>query len=361
MSVRRVYIVLLLIVVTGIGWIQSNQWLAATHPVKLVVPKGWPAPVYDFKDNPLTKEGIALGKALFYDPILSKDGTISCGSCHQSFGGFATYDHPLSHGINNGFSNRNAPGIINMAWQKNFMWDGGIHHLDLQPLAPITAENEMGETITGVLEKLNNNPTYQKKFLAAFGVRNISTAELGKALSQFVLTLVSYNSKYDRVMRGEADFILPEKLGYEIFTKKCVTCHPPPFFTDFSFRNTGLPLDAFLQDKGRMRITGDEADSLAFRVPSLRNVALSFPYAHDGRMATLQNVFEHYRSKEPRPAGTDPLLQKGIPLSNYEIGQLTAFLQTLTDSTLINNPAFLPEEQNRRQKQERDVHGNKGD
>jgi cytochrome c peroxidase len=192
-------------------------------------------------------------------------------------------------------------------------------------------------------------------------VQTIVTADLGKALSQFVLTLVSYNSKYDRVMRGETKFILPEQLGYEIFTKKCVSCHPPPFFTDFSFRNAGLPLDDMLQDRGRMQITGNAADSLAFRVPSLRNVALSFPYGHDGRFATLQNVFEQYRSTQPRSAGTDPLLQKGIPLSNYEIGQLTAFLQTLTDSTLINNPAFLPEEQNRRQKQERDIHRNKGD
>lgn len=358
---QRKNIILLIILTTSLAWVQTNRWLASTHPVQPIIPKGWPSPVYDFKSNPLTKEGIALGKALFYDPILSKDGTISCGSCHQSFSGFATYDHPLSHGIDNGFTQRNAPGIVNMAWQKNFNQDGGILHLDLQPLAPITAENEMGETITGVIEKLNKNETYRKKFREAFGIQTIATADLGRALSQFVLTLVSYNSKYDRVMRGETQFILPEQLGYEIFQQKCMTCHPPPFFTDFSFRNAGLSRDEDLQDNGRMHITGDRKDSLAFRVPSLRNVALSFPYGHDGRFATLQNVFEHYRQPRPRPAGTDPLLQKGIPLSNYEIGQLTAFLQTLTDSSIIYNPAFLPDEQNRRQKPERDVHRNKGD
>lgn len=358
---KRMNLVLLSVIITCIAWVKTGEWWAATHPVKLIVPKGWPVPAYDFKANPLTREGIALGKTLFYDPILSKDGTISCGSCHQSFAGFATYDHPLSHGIDNGFTQRNAPGIVNLAWQKNFNLDGGIAHLDLQPLAPITAENEMGETITGVLEKLNRNETYRKKFREALGVNRIETADLGKVLSQFVLTLVSYNSKYDRVMRGETQFILPERLGYEIFQQKCITCHPPPFFTDFSFRNAGLSRDEALQDNGRMRITADRKDSLAFRVPSLRNVALSFPYGHDGRFATLHNVFDHYRSAQARPAGTDPLLLNGIALSNYEIGQLTAFLHTLTDSSILYNPAFLPEEQSHRQKPQKDIHRNKGD
>jgi cytochrome c peroxidase len=361
MKQYRLYITLLFIVLSGIAWVQADNWWGPVHPVKFNTPKGWPAPAYDFAANPLTKEGIALGKQLFYDGILSKDGMVSCGTCHQSFGGFATYDHSLSHGIDNRFSTRNAPGIVNMAWQKNFMWDGGILHLDLQPLAPITAENEMGETLDSVLHKLNSHADYRKKFQQAFRVQKITTLELGKAISQFVLTLVSNNSKYDRVMRGEDTFILPEQLGYEMFQQKCITCHPPPFFTDFSFRNAGLAEDEVLQDKGRMRITGKTTDSLKFKVPSLRNVGISFPYGHDGRWATLRNVFEHYRSKQPRPMGTDSLLKNGIPLSNYEIGQLTAFLYTLTDSTLIANPAFLPEELNRLQKQERDIHQNKRD
>jgi len=355
----RQYIILIGIVLSGIAWVHADNWWEPVHPVQFTVPKGWPAPVYDFSSNPLTKEGINLGKQLFYDGILSKDGMVSCGTCHQPFAGFATYDHSVSHGIDNRFTTRNAPGIVNMAWQKNFMWDGGILHLDLQPLAPITAENEMGETLDSVLYKLNKHPEYRKKFQQAFGVKQITTLELGKAISQFVLSLVSYNSKYDRVMRGEDQFILPEKLGYEIFQQKCVSCHPPPFFTDFSFRNAGIPEDEVLHDKGRMRITGKSADSLKFKVPSLRNVAISFPYGHDGRWATLRNVFEQYRSKQPRNAGTDSLLKNGIMLSNYEIGQLTAFLYTLTDSTISNNPAFLPEELNRLQKQTRDIHQNK--
>lgn len=354
----RPYIFILCIILSCIAWVQADKWWGPVHPVKLTVPKGWPAPVYDFSLNPLTKEGIDLGKQLFYDGILSKDGMVSCGTCHQPFAGFATYDHSVSHGIDNQFTTRNALGIVNMAWQKNFMWDGGILHLDLQPLAPITAENEMGENLDSVLYKLNKHPEYRKKFLQVFGVKKISTLELGKAISQFVVSIVSYNSKYDRVMRGEDQFILPEKLGYEIFQQKCVSCHPPPFFTDFSFRNAGIPEDDVIHDKGRMRITGNSTDSLKFKVPSLRNVAISFPYGHDGRWATLRNVFDQYRSKQPRPMGTDSLLKNSIPLSNYEIGQLTAFLYTLTDSTIINNPAFLPEELNRLQKQTRDIHQN---
>lgn len=355
----RQHIIMIGIVLSGIAWVHADNWWVPVHPVQFTVPKGWPAPAYDFSSNPLTKEGINLGKQLFYDGILSKNGMVSCGTCHQPFAGFATYDHSVSHGIDNRFTTRNAPGIVNMAWQKNFMWDGGIVHLDLQPLAPITAENEMGETLDSVLYKLNKHPEYRKKFQQVFGVKQITTLELGKAISQFVLSLVSYNSKYDRVMRGEDQFILPEKLGYEIFQQKCVSCHPPPFFTDFSFRNAGIPEDEVLHDKGRMRITGKSADSLKFKVPSLRNVAISFPYGHDGRWATLRNVFEQYRSKQPRSAGTDSLLKNGILLSNYEIGQLTAFLYTLTDSTISNNPAFLPEELNRLQKQTRDIHQNK--
>jgi cytochrome c peroxidase len=154
--------------------------------------------------------------------------------------------------------------------------------------------------------------------------------QITKALSQFQLSLVSSNSKYDKVMRGEASFILPEKLGYEIFEKKCVSCHTPPLFTNYSYQNTALTIDPILKDNGRARFTGNSADSLKFKVPSLRNVALTFPYGHDGRYYSILDVLTHYR------------VSGQIPLSNYEIGQLTAFLNTLTDSSVLTNPAFLP-------------------
>jgi cytochrome c peroxidase len=332
--------ILLLIIVIGAGWISADNSYFRPTPVKFKVPKGWPQPVYDFSKNPLTEEAILLGRKLFYDGRLSKDGNFSCGSCHQQFGAFNTYDHNLSHGFNNSLTTRNAPGLFNLAWQKEFMWDGGINHLDLQPLAPITAENEMAESIEAVISRLRTDKEYRKLFKAAFGDETINYQRLAKAMSQFMLQLVSSNSKYDKVMRGEASFILPEQLGYEIFQKKCTGCHTEPLFTDQSYRNTGITIDPITKDLGRMKITGDKNDSLKFRVPSLRNVAMTFPYGHDGRFFSLISVFDHYRKSMVVSPATDSLLQKRLALSNFEIGQLTAFLYTLTDSAFLRDPRF---------------------
>lgn len=325
-----------------ISWITIDNRYFTPKPIRFNIPKGWPQPVYDFSKNPLTEEGVALGKELFYDGQLSKGNEFSCGSCHQQFGAFNTYDHNLSHGVDNALTTRNAPGLFNLAWQKEFMWDGGINHLDLQPLAPITAENEMGESIEAVISKLRADKKYPKMFKAAFGDETINYLRIGKALSQFMLTLVSSNSKYDRVMRGEDTFILPEKLGYEIFKRKCTGCHTEPLFTDNSYRNIGASADQYINDLGRMKITGDKNDSLKFRVPSLRNVALTFPYGHDGRFFSLMNVFEHYRKNMVADEYTDPALRNRLPLSNFEIGQITAFLYTLTDSSFVKDPRFAP-------------------
>ena len=337
----RIMIIIAIVVffLSGIAWINIGN---KPTPMAFVIPAGWPQPYYDFKKNPLTKEGFELGRKLFYDERLSKDSTISCASCHQQFGGFATYDHNLSHGYNNTLTTRNAPALQNLAWQKEFMWDGGIVHLDLQPLAPLTAANEMDETLGNVIKKISRDTSYKRMFKAAFGPVPINTQKMTMALSQFVLMLVSSNSKYDKVMRGEAEFILPEKLGYEIFNQKCSSCHKAPFFSDFSYRNTGLKLDSTLNDYGRMKITNDSKDSLKFKVPSLRNVAITAPYGHDGRFFSLQNVYENYRNKMVITDNTDSLLKHKIPLSNYETGQLTAFLRTLTDTSFLKNPQFAP-------------------
>jgi len=340
MQIKRTILFIVLLVVLCAGFISKDQTQWNNKKVHFVVPKGWPKPVYDFNKNPLTEAGIALGKQLFYEGQLSKDGTISCGSCHQQFGAFNSYDHPLSHGLENALTTRNAPALFNLAWQKEFMWDGGINHLDLQPLAPITAHNEMGESIENVLNKLKKTKQYPKLFKAAFGDETINTQRLGKALSQFLLTMVSSNSKYDQVMRGEDSFNLPEKLGHAIFKTKCAQCHTEPLFTDYSYRNNGMPLEPYLKDLGRMTITNDPSDSLKFRVPSLRNISVSFPYGHDGRFFSLMNVFEHYRINMQIGPTTDPLLKNKLPLSNYEIGQLRAFLQTLTDSVFLKDPRF---------------------
>jgi cytochrome c peroxidase len=330
----------LLLLAAGLSWISGPK---PPTPLKFTVPKNWPQPHYDFTKNPLTQEGFLLGRKLFYDLRLSVDSTVSCASCHQQFAAFSTFEHNLSHGVNNSLTTRNAPALQNLAWQKEYRWDGGINHLDLQPLMPITATNEMGETLAGMLHKLQQDAEYKKMFTAAFGSSLINTQRIMKALSQYMLLLVSCNSKYDKVMRGEASFILPEQLGYEIFKQKCSSCHTEPLFTDLSYRNTGMPLDNTLNDYGRMTITGNKKDSLKFKVPSLRNVAVTYPYGHDGRFFSLLNVFEHYRKNMVVCETTDSLLLHKLALSNYEIGQLTAFLNTLTDTAFLKNPLFAPD------------------
>jgi len=315
----------------------DSTTVKAVTPVSFTQPAGWPNAVYNFAENPLTEEGIALGKKLFYDGRLSKDGQFPCASCHQQDAAFGTFAHDLSHGFNNSHTLRNAPPLQNLAWYSEFHHDGGITHLDLQPLAPITNPVEMAETIDNVLNKLRADAVYRSMFTAAFGSDDINTKRMTQALSQFMLTMVSANSKYDKVMRGEATFNLPESLGYDIFKQKCASCHKEPLFTDLSYRNTGLSVDAVLQDKGRMRITQNPADSLKFRVPSLRNIMVSSYYGHDGRFFDVYQVLEHYNSGVINGPTTDPLVKNKIPLSNFEKGQLVAFFTALTDSAFLKN------------------------
>ena len=177
-------------------------------------------------------------------------------------------------------------------------------------------------------------------FRKAFGDTVINTQRMTKAMSQFMLTMVSCNSKYDKVKRKEASFTLPEQLGYDIFKSKCASCHAEPLFTDYRFRNNGLPIDPVLKDIGRMKITGNKNDSLKFKVPSLRNIAVTYPYMHDGRYNSLYDVLEHYNSKIINGPTTDTLLKNKIRLSNFEKGQLIAFLNTLTDSAFLKDKRF---------------------
>jgi cytochrome c peroxidase len=316
-----------------------------THKVKLlpfIVPINWQSPKYNFTQNPLTQQGIDLGRVLFYDATLSGDSSTSCASCHQQYAAFSTYDHSLSHGIGNMLTTRNATALQNLAWQNSFMADGSIAVLDSQPTHPFAQPNEMAISPTELIKRINSNKIYKKLYFDAFGNRTISLQKINNALTQFMLQLVSSNSKYDKVMQGKDSFLLPEKLGYEIFKNKCASCHKEPLFTDYSFRNIGLPLINNTIDVGRMRVTNLAKDSLKYRVPSLRNVAITKPYGHDGRFASIYNVFEHYRKNMIIMPNTDSLLQKKLPLSNFEIGQLTAFLYTLTDSIFIENKNFAP-------------------
>ena len=309
-------------------------------PVEWKAPQGWPAPQYDFGKNPLSKEGIALGRKLFYDPLLSLDSTISCANCHLSYTAFTHVDHARSHGLQDRVGLRNSPALMNLAYGRFFMWDGAVNHLDVQALAPLTHPDEMGETLPNVLRKLNGRADYRRLFERAYGDTAITGEHLLKALSQFMLTFVSADSRYDRVMRGLAGehFTEQEARGLALFRQHCASCHREPLFTDNGFAHNGLPLDTALRDYGRMRITGRLEDSLLFKVPTLRNIEFSAPYMHDGRFKRLSQVLDHY-AKGIRPSATlAEQLRGGVPLSSEEKVDLTAFLLTLSDRAFLFNP-----------------------
>lgn len=322
---------------------QKEQPFQFYHPIPLTfdIPKGWPKPTVNiFSKNKLTEEGFQLGKRLFYDQRLSKDATISCASCHQQFASFANYDHDLSHGINNSLTTRNAPALINVAWMQRLHWDGAINHIEVQPLAPITAPNEMGESIKNVISKLQADSTYKKSFKAAFGDTAINSQRMLKALAQFVGCLVSADSKYDKVMRGEQKFTDYEERGYETFKANCNFCHKEPLFTDNTFRNNGLLLNKH-NDIGLQKTTQLLADTLKFKVPTLRNVQLTLPYMHDGHIYSLSQVIEHYANGiDTASPNLDPSLKKKISLTPKQKMELLYFLYTLTDSSFIKNPRY---------------------
>lgn len=304
------------------------------------IPKHWPKPFYSFQNNPLSYDKIELGRALFYDPVLSKDNTISCTSCHSQYNAFAHIDHALSHGIDNKTGTRNAPALMNLAWSRSFMWDGAINHLDMQSLFPITHPNEMNESLDHVVSKLQSSIVYPSLYYKAFGDSMITGERTLKSLSQFMLTLVSANSKYDSVMRNETQFNEQQKRGYKLFKTNCASCHTEPLFTNAQFENNGLPLDSTLNDFGRMNVTHNPSDSLKFKVPTLRNIEFSFPYMHDGRFKRLSEVITHYTLGIQRSNTLSKQLRKPILLSSNEKVDLIAFLLTLSDRTFLFNPKY---------------------
>lgn len=314
-------------------------------------PTNFPAPVYDFTKNPLTNEGVALGRSLFYDPILSKDGTISCASCHAPFTAFSHTDHPVGHGIRNQSGTRNVPGIFNPAWRETFFWDGRMPDLDLLPGNAIQDPREMGDSLANVTQKIRTSGRYRPLFRAAFGTDSITSGRMLKALSQFMLTMVSANSTYDKVIRKEPGAALTDaaQRGQTLFRANCASCHREPFFSDQSFRNVGLPRlpPPATDDLGRSLATKQPADRYKFAVPSLRNVEFTPPYMHDGRFGTLQQVLRHYVAGVQENPQLDPLLRgknngPGIPLSQQEQNDIITFLTTLTDYPFLSNPALQP-------------------
>lgn len=308
-------------------------------------PANFPTPVYHFSTNTVTKDGFELGRKLFYDPILSANNTISCGSCHIQTSAFTHHGHTVSHGIFDRQGTRNSPPIMNLAWNTSFMWDGGIVDLDLQSVAPITNHLEMDETMPNVLNKLRSSTQYHGLFKKAYGSEEITTVTFLKALSQFMAMCVSSNSKYDSVMRNEPGkfFTQEEQEGRQLVLQKCGACHTEPLFTDYSFRNNGL-VPSMVNDEGRYLVTQIDSDKYKFKVPSLRNLSYTAPYMHDGRLLTLEAVLDHYSSQVQNTPNLDPLLNQsgtpGIPLTTSEKTKMIAFLKTLNDKSFLFDKRF---------------------
>ncbi len=318
-------------------------------------PTNFPQPVYALEQNRPTAAGVRLGRALFYEGMLSRDGSISCAECHNQAYAFTHHQHDVSHGIDNQVGTRNSMPIQNLAWATDFFWDGGVHNLDLVPIAPIENPVEMDEKSTNVIGKLRKSARYPPLFKAAFGTDEINGPRFLQALSQFMLTMVSGNSRYDKWVRKEPGGTLTdeERAGLTTFRAKCTGCHAGELFTDNSFRNNGL----FIQgsnDLGRARVTERAEDRYTFKVPSLRNVEKTLPYMHDGRFYSLAAVLDHYAGNVQLTENLDPLLKPtglagqasgappgpGIALSETEKRQIIAFLKTLTDEAFLRDSRF---------------------
>ena len=318
---------------------QTTARPAGTTPFALEITQRFPQVALP-ADNPLTVEGVALGQRLFHDPRLSINDTQSCASCHDRKNAFADARR-FSVGAEGHVGKRNAMPLFNLAWAQSFFWDGRAKSLREQVLEPIQDAHEMNERLDRVVEKLAKDEAYPGEFERAFGQREITPDHLAKALEQFLLTLISQDSRFDRAARKRAEMSEEEKRGLQLFVTEfdparglrgadCFHCHGGTLFTDNQFHNNGLA-----------------GDGGKFKTPSLRNIALTAPYMHDGRFATLEEVIEHYDSGIRRNANLDPNLAKhpdtGLQLTAEEKRALVAFLKTLTDESFTQNqPATTP-------------------
>lgn len=307
-------------------------------------------------DNLLTIEKVRLGKMLFYEKNLSSDGTVSCGSCHSQAHAFSD-PNTFSVGVGGATGDRQAMAIFNMAWHNNeFFWDGRAHLLRDQALGPIENPLEMNETLDNVIKKLYANQTYKNQFIRAFGTNEITAEKISLALENFMLSLISEDSKYDRYLAGKAVLTPSEERGRILFFGEyneffpetsgadCAHCHAGNNFENDEYMNNGLDTDAEFVDFGRELATNDPADRAKFKVTSLRNIALTAPYMHDGRFQTLEEVVDHYNSGVKNSSTVNLALlgttSTGLMLDAQEKKDLINFLKTLTDYTFINNKAY---------------------
>lgn len=297
-------------------------------------------------DNPTTVEGVALGRKLFYEKKLSADNTQSCGTCHAQSFGFSDNGRQFSVGVDQLEGTMNAMAIMNLAWSRYFFWDGRSEGMENQAREPVINPIEMHENWPNVVSKLMGSAEYPPLFKKAFGSSTISEDLVVKAIAQFERTLISGQTDYDKFQRGEASNLSQAAYrGMQVFFTErgdCFHCHVTDLLTDYDFHNNGLDSILDSVNIGRAGVTGRSSDHAKFKTPGLRNVALTAPYMHDGRIATLAEVIEHYNSGIKRSPTLDPRIKKpdGLFLTDQEKSDLLAFLESLTDQQFITNPAF---------------------
>ncbi len=281
-----------------------------------------------------------FGRYLFYDATLSVDSSTSCGTCHQQFAAFAHIDHAVSHGVLGRIGTRNVPALQNLQQQTSFMWDGAFEHLAMQSINPLTGHAEMGSTLPDVLARVARNPRYQQLASQLYDGTQITIPRILEALAAFTGSIVSRSSRYDAMRDGKLVFNENEQRGLDEFRTHCASCHAEPYFMSNDFASNGLPPDTAMVDVGRYRVTQREEDRYRFRVPSLRNIAITFPYMHDGRFRRLRDVLDHYGSPSKHTPYADSRVTSIAGLSDVERKDIIAFLLTLTDTLLPRDSRY---------------------
>lgn len=336
MQVKKQLIVYVILTIT----ILLTSCQKAELPYALPLPNGFTMPEIP-EDNQLSKERVALGKQLFFDPILSRDSSISCSSCHLQEHAFAD-PRQLSVGIEGRLGLRNSPSLANIAYRESFFYDGGVPTLELQVAAPIEDHNEMDFNLVDLVARLKAHPTYPAEFKAAYGT-DPSAYSLSRAVASFERTLLSGNSAYDQLKNGNTNALnASAKRGMQLFFSErtaCGSCHSGVNFTNEEFINIGLYND-FSADPGRRRVTTLQDDIGKFKVPSLRNVAVTAPYMHDGSMATLEDVVDFFNGGGQAHPNKSPMIQ-ALGLSDQEKADIVAFLKSLTDYDFLTDPRYF--------------------
>lgn len=326
-------------------------------PYELEIPSHFPTMIIP-EGNPMTVEGVELGRRLFYEKKLSGDNTMSCGACHSPQTSFSDANQ-FSTGIDGIQGTRNSMALINLGWNTSFFWDGRAGSLEEQIFFPLRDPIEMHDTWPNAMKKLEADVNYKNMFFKAFGEEGIDSVKASKAIAQFLRTMISGKSKYDVMYKYEYGYSLSaeeqqiyqtitpsEWAGYDLFKSldgaDCFHCHNGPLMQVMKFSNNGL--DATFTDLGRGAVTGNANDNGKFKVPTLRNIALSAPYMHDGRFSSLSEVVDHYSFGIQQSPSLDPLIefafQGGVQLDPSEKDLLIQFLNTMTDESFINNPDF---------------------